>query len=125
MLHDRCANFSASASTLRPHVQQPPPAALPRCACLAGSLHTQACRLRCAKAARFGQHAPHCHALGRYHSHPNFAPQPSDKDNDNQRNYQAQFHDEACRQEPFVGAIVGPYDPALPTLVRNTGRGEL
>ena len=53
----------------------------------------------------------------RYHSHPTFAPQPSSKDNDNQRNYQAQFHVEATRMEPFVGAIVGPYDQALPSTV--------
>ena len=55
--------------------------------------------------------------LTRYHSHPNFAPQPSDKDNDNQRNYQAQFRDEQSRQEPFVGAIVGPYHLHLPSEV--------
>lgn len=57
--------------------------------------------------------------VGWYHSHPTFIPDPSLIDIENQRNYQT-----LCREthehhmegtiEPFVGAIVGPYDPALP-----------
>ena len=46
----------------------------------------------------------------RYHSHPIFAPKPSQKDAENQRNYQALFRCEASSLEPFLGAIVGPYD---------------
>ncbi|KAK9803462.1 hypothetical protein WJX73_004742 [Symbiochloris irregularis] len=53
--------------------------------------------------------------VGWYHSHPSFAPLPSQKDNENQRNYQAFFRDEASKQEPFLGAILGPYDLQLPT----------
>ena len=53
----------------------------------------------------------------RYHSHPIFAPKPSQKDNENQRNYQALFRCDKTRLEPFVGAIVGPYDMQLPTQV--------
>lgn len=53
----------------------------------------------------------------RYHSHPIFAPKPSQKDSENQRNYQALFRCEQTRLEPFVGAIVGPYDLQLPTQV--------
>ena len=52
--------------------------------------------------------------VGWYHSHPIFAPTPSQKDAENQRNYQALFRDSAAGAEPFVGAIVGPYDQALP-----------
>ena len=55
----------------------------------------------------------------RYHSHPIFAPKPSQKDNENQRNYQALFRCEKTRLEPFVGAIVGPYDMQLPTQVNS------
>ncbi|KAL0041515.1 hypothetical protein WJX79_005896 [Trebouxia sp. C0005] len=53
--------------------------------------------------------------VGWYHSHPIFAPKPSQKDNENQRNYQALFRCDKTRLEPFVGAIVGPYDMQLPT----------
>ena len=53
----------------------------------------------------------------RYHSHPIFAPKPSQKDNENQRNYQALFRCTETQLEPFVGAIVGPYDMQLPTQV--------
>lgn len=42
-----------------------------------------------------------------------FEPAPSKKDMENQRNYQALFRDEVSRSEPFVGFIVGPYDPQL------------
>ncbi|GMH38254.1 hypothetical protein BSKO_06138 [Bryopsis sp. KO-2023] len=51
--------------------------------------------------------------VGWYHSHPVFEPAPSKKDMENQRNYQALFRDEASMTEPFVGFIVGPYDPQL------------
>ena len=56
-------------------------------------------------------------ACYRYHSHPIFAPKPSQKDSENQRNYQALFRCEKTRLEPFIGAIVGPYDLQLPTQV--------
>ena len=55
----------------------------------------------------------------RYHSHPIFAPKPSQKDSENQRNYQALFRCEKTRLEPFIGAIVGPYDMQLPTQVHD------
>ncbi|KAI9496157.1 hypothetical protein BDB00DRAFT_869791 [Zychaea mexicana] len=57
--------------------------------------------------------------VGWYHSHPTFIPDPSIVDLENQRNYQVLCR-EKCNQEPeksiepFVGAIVGPYDPRLP-----------
>ena len=56
-------------------------------------------------------------AGSRYHSHPVFAPKPSQKDAENQRNYQALFRCEASAMEPFLGVIVGPYDVMLPTPV--------
>ena len=56
--------------------------------------------------------------VGWYHSHPVFEPRPSAKDNENQRNYQALCRDAATGLEPWVGAIVGPYDDRLPTPVR-------
>ncbi|KAI8988243.1 hypothetical protein BDF20DRAFT_854635 [Mycotypha africana] len=58
--------------------------------------------------------------VGWYHSHPRFIPDPSLVDIENQRNYQTLCREEhkegeiAEAYEPFVGAIVGPYDPALP-----------
>ncbi|KAK9816984.1 hypothetical protein WJX72_007805 [[Myrmecia] bisecta] len=72
------------------------------------------------------------HSVGWYHSHPVFAPRPSQKDNENQRNYQALFRCEKSKLEPFLGAIVGPYDTQLPTqasaltwFVVQTKAGEL
>lgn len=62
----------------------------------------------------------HLQVVGWYHSHPTFIPDPSLVDIENQRNYQVlcrDGHDENLphlSSEPFVGAIVGPYDPALP-----------
>jgi proteasome lid subunit RPN8/RPN11 len=53
--------------------------------------------------------------VGWYHSHPVFEPRPSAKDNENQRNYQALCRSERSGLEPWVGAIVGPYDQALPS----------
>ncbi|BDA42520.1 probable histone H2A deubiquitinase MYSM1 at C-terminar half [Coccomyxa sp. Obi] len=53
--------------------------------------------------------------VGWYHSHPIFAPKPSQKDNENQRNYQALFRCATSTLEPFLGAIVGPYDVQLPS----------
>ena len=53
--------------------------------------------------------------VGWYHSHPIFEPRPSVKDNENQRNYQSLCRDENTGLEPWVGAIVGPYDQALPS----------
>ncbi|CEG66700.1 hypothetical protein RMATCC62417_03233 [Rhizopus microsporus] len=52
--------------------------------------------------------------VGWYHSHPTFVPDPSLVDIENQRNYQVLCRDEQVSSEPFVGAIVGPYDPNLP-----------
>ncbi|RCH95701.1 hypothetical protein CU098_000577, partial [Rhizopus stolonifer] len=53
--------------------------------------------------------------VGWYHSHPTFIPDPSLVDIENQRNYQILCREEHVHSlEPFVGAIVGPYDPALP-----------
>ncbi|KAL4859895.1 putative dolichyl-diphosphooligosaccharide--protein glycosyltransferase subunit 3B [Chlorella vulgaris] len=55
--------------------------------------------------------------VGWYHSHPVFEPRPSQKDNENQRNYQALCRDAASGLEPWVGAIVGPYDQGLESAV--------
>ena len=58
--------------------------------------------------------------VGWYHSHPTFVPDPSLVDIENQHNYQLlcrDNHDHTPNSvilEPFVGAIVCPYDPALP-----------
>ncbi|KAJ1959615.1 hypothetical protein GGI12_004249 [Dipsacomyces acuminosporus] len=52
--------------------------------------------------------------VGWYHSHPTFRPDPSIIDIENQTAYQTLFHDNESSEEPFVGAIVGPYDPELP-----------
>jgi hypothetical protein len=52
--------------------------------------------------------------LYRYHSHPVFEPLPSQKDMENQRNYQALTRDEGSGLEPFLGFIMGPYDLAMP-----------
>ncbi|KAF9908803.1 hypothetical protein EC991_009506 [Linnemannia zychae] len=54
--------------------------------------------------------------VGWYHSHPTFTPDPSMVDIENQTSYQSLFKDEAMNEEPFVGAIVGPYDERLPGL---------
>ncbi|KAG0213088.1 hypothetical protein BGX28_005109 [Mortierella sp. GBA30] len=54
--------------------------------------------------------------VGWYHSHPTFTPDPSLVDIENQTSYQSLFKDEALNEEPFVGAIVGPYDERLPGL---------
>ena len=53
--------------------------------------------------------------VGWYHSHPIFAPRPSLKDNENQRNYQALCRDLTTELEPWVGLIVSPYDPDQPS----------
>jgi SHAQKYF class myb-like DNA-binding protein len=53
--------------------------------------------------------------VGWYHSHPIFAPRPSMKDNENQRNYQALCRDVSTGLEPWVGLIVSPYDQDLPS----------
>ncbi|KAJ2162168.1 hypothetical protein GGF46_000910 [Coemansia sp. RSA 552] len=52
--------------------------------------------------------------VGWYHSHPTFRPDPSIIDIENQTAYQTLFRDSDSTEEPFVGAIVGPYDPELP-----------
>ncbi|KAG0340957.1 hypothetical protein BG004_006211 [Podila humilis] len=54
--------------------------------------------------------------VGWYHSHPTFTPDPSLVDIENQASYQNLFKDESMNEEPFVGAIVGPYDDRLPGL---------
>ena len=45
--------------------------------------------------------------VGWYHSHPQFQPDPSVTDIDNQNLYQSNFGKDDC---PFVGLIVGTYD---------------
>ncbi|KAF8982766.1 hypothetical protein BGZ46_000681 [Entomortierella lignicola] len=54
--------------------------------------------------------------VGWYHSHPTFTPDPSLVDIENQTSYQSLFKDDSVNEEPFVGAIVGPYDERLPGL---------
>lgn len=53
--------------------------------------------------------------VGWYHSHPNFPPDPSIRDIENQHNYQKLFVDTEHRTEPFVGVIIGTYDQRMPT----------
>ena len=53
----------------------------------------------------------------RYHSHPIFAPTPSQKDNENQSNQQKLHKCSVTGLEPCIGAIVGPYDQTLPSEV--------
>jgi protein MYSM1 len=86
------------------------------CARAPGSLSRTSVELDPASevAARAAMGAAGLAPVGWYHSHPIFAPTPSQKDAENQRNYQALFRDAAAAVEPFVGAIVGPYDQALP-----------
>lgn len=55
--------------------------------------------------------------VGWYHSHPIFQPDPSLVDLENQTNYQILFKDEETGDAPYVGAIVGPYDPRLPEAI--------
>ncbi|OMH79622.1 MPN domain-containing protein [Zancudomyces culisetae] len=55
--------------------------------------------------------------VGWYHSHPTFVPLPSRIDIDNQYAYQSLFSNDTANALPFVGAIVGPYDPNLPKSV--------
>ena len=50
--------------------------------------------------------------VGWYHSHPTFKPNPSEKDIENQENFQALFRDEGTKQEPFVDDLP-PYDVRL------------
>ncbi|KAJ3256889.1 Myb-like, SWIRM and MPN domains 1, partial [Borealophlyctis nickersoniae] len=51
--------------------------------------------------------------VGWYHSHPTFEPNPSVRDVENQVAYQTLFQ-RPDGTEPFVGAIVSPYDPRNP-----------
>lgn len=44
-------------------------------------------------------------------------------DNENQRNYQALCRDAATGLEPWVGAIVGPYDQGLESAVGGSAVG--
>ncbi|RHZ25865.1 hypothetical protein DYB37_001358 [Aphanomyces astaci] len=55
----------------------------------------------------------HLDVVGWYHSHPAFAPDPSVRDIENQSNYQTLFETsmDKKQQKPFVGLIVGTYDP--------------
>lgn len=53
--------------------------------------------------------------VGWYHSHPLFQPDPSVRDIQMQRNYQALFRDTTYGAEPFIGAIAATYDTRLPT----------
>jgi hypothetical protein len=50
--------------------------------------------------------------VGWYHSHPHFEAQPSIIDIKNQVLQQQQARDGGA--EPYIGAIVGPYDEGLP-----------
>ncbi|KAF0696264.1 Aste57867_12962 [Aphanomyces stellatus] len=50
-------------------------------------------------------------AVGWYHSHPSFAPDPSIRDIENQTQYQQLFARASDKKEPFLGLIVGTYDP--------------
>ncbi|KAJ1799665.1 hypothetical protein LPJ59_001670 [Coemansia sp. RSA 2399] len=52
--------------------------------------------------------------VGWYHSHPTFRPDPSIIDIENQTAQQKLSRDSDSTEEPFVGAIVGPYDAQLP-----------
>jgi hypothetical protein len=47
---------------------------------------------------------------GWYHSHPTFDPNPSIRDLGTQSDHQRLFKRESDGIEPFVGAIVSPYD---------------
>lgn len=58
-------------------------------------------------------------AVGWYHSHPVFEARPSQKDNENQRNYQALCHNASTGVAPWVGAIISPYQASLPSVVRK------
>ena len=105
-----------------------------------GSLSGTSCELDPASevASRAAMASAGLVPVGWYHSHPVFEATPSVKDTHNQRNYQALFATAATASasgggaagggttggapaaaaegaEPFVGAIVGPYDPALPS----------
>ena len=48
--------------------------------------------------------------VGWYHSHPQFQPDPSIRDIENQCTYQFLFKDHSSDTEPFLGLIVGTYD---------------
>jgi len=54
-------------------------------------------------------------AVGWYHSHPVFKPEPSVRDIENQQNFQHLFTDKATKDEPFLGVIIAPYDSAQPS----------
>ncbi|KAI7896098.1 uncharacterized protein EV154DRAFT_280361 [Mucor mucedo] len=53
--------------------------------------------------------------VGWYHSHPTFEPHPSIRDIENQTSYQTLFRKEDTGDEPFIGVIVTPYDPHMPS----------
>jgi len=53
--------------------------------------------------------------VGWYHSHPRFASEPSVTDIENQRSYQTLFHQDESGLAPFIGLIVGTYDPHNPS----------
>ena len=59
--------------------------------------------------ARAAMQAAGLNCVGWYHSHPSFKPIPSVIDVSNQLNYQ-RLCEEATGVQPFVGAIVSPYD---------------
>ena len=59
--------------------------------------------------ARAAMQAAGLTCVGWYHSHPSFKPIPSVIDISNQLNYQ-RLCEEATGVQPFVGAIVSPYD---------------
>ncbi|KAJ3393073.1 hypothetical protein HDU92_008017 [Lobulomyces angularis] len=62
------------------------------------------------------------HVVGWYHSHPTFHPEPSIIDVENQKNYQQLFrnnNDSGKIEEPFIGAIVAPFDTRSPTSINQ------
>ena len=87
------------------------------CKGLAGTQQTDSCEMdpESELAAKQKMDEWGLQVVGWYHSHPTFKPNPSQKDIENQENYQALFHDEEAKAEPFVGMIFSPYDVRLPT----------
>ena len=53
-------------------------------------------------------------AVGWYHSHPVFKPEPSVRDIENQQNFQHLFTDKATKDEPFLGVIIGTVVALVP-----------
>lgn len=58
----------------------------------------------------------HMQVVGWYHSHPTFPALPSIIDIRNQLMFQRNAQDPSTGYEPYIAAIVSPYDKRLPTL---------